>query len=237
MSPTTTPIIERSVIIRRGIQTVGLLTVSMSLVLFLSAGTVAWSEAWIFLGLFLVYFIIWVSWGLKHSPDLIMERGQALRKGGKPWDMRIVRINLLLSLITYLVAGLDAMRFQWSTVAFPAQALGLALLLAGYVLPFLALSNNPFASGVVRIETERGHQVARGGPYRIVRHPMYVGTILADIGTPVFLGSLWALIPGFLMAALFIYRTAREDATLLEELPGYQEYAQSVRYRLIPGLW
>ncbi|MEX1247892.1 MAG: isoprenylcysteine carboxylmethyltransferase family protein [Anaerolineales bacterium] len=90
---------------------------------------------------------------------------------------------------------------------------------------------------MARIQTERGHRVSTGGPYQFVRHPMYVGSILADIGVPLFLGSYWALIPSALMAALFIYRTAREGITLQEELPGYKEYAQKVRYRLLSGAW
>lgn len=228
---------ERRTVLARGFTTVALLVSVMGLTLFLSAGSLVWTQAWIFIGLFLSYFILWVYWGLRYSPDLIMERSQSLQKGGEAWDQVIVRVNVLLSVTTYVVAGLDAVRYQWSLVTPAPQAVGLVLLILGYVLPFFALSNNPFASGVVRIQTERGHRVSTGGPYQIVRHPMYVGAILADIGVPLFLGSYWAMIPGAMMAVLFIYRTAREDITLQEKLPGYKEYAQKVRYRLLPGVW
>jgi protein-S-isoprenylcysteine O-methyltransferase Ste14 len=229
--------IERRSILARGFRTVALLTIAMSAALFLSAGSFAWPQAWIFLALFLIYFVLWITWGLRYSPDLIMERGQSLRKGGEDWDQVLIRINILLSITTYVVAGLDAGRYHWSSVNPILQVIGFTFLTLGFVLPFLALMNNPFASGIVRIQTERGHKVSTSGPYQIVRHPMYVGSILADLGVPLFLGSYWALIPGFLMAVLFIYRTAREDQTLIEKLPGYRAYTEKVRYRLVPGLW
>lgn len=96
---------------------------------------------------------------------------------------------------------------------------------------------NAFLAEYVRIQSERGHTVCTTGPYRIVRHPMYVGVILTVLGIPVLLGSLYALIPAALIAALFILRTALEDRTLRQELPGYAEYARDVRWRLVPGIW
>jgi protein-S-isoprenylcysteine O-methyltransferase Ste14 len=89
----------------------------------------------------------------------------------------------------------------------------------------------------VRIQKERGHAVATGGPYRFVRHPSYVGGILFELAAPILLGSWWALIPGMLNAILFVVRTALEDKTLQAELDGYQDYAARVRYRLLPGVW
>ncbi len=80
-------------------------------------------------------------------------------------------------------------------------------------------------------------QRSRGGPYRFVRHPMYVGILFMSSGMPLLLGSWWALIPGLLTIILFFVRTALEDKTLQAELPGYVEYSQKVRYRLIPGIW
>lgn len=236
----TTQIVDekRRDILIRGLILVAVYVAAYCLVLFLSAGTLAWPEAWTFIALFAAYFVIWLSWGLKNNPDLLIERAQSMSGKGKPWDTVLVRVNLLVSVVTYTVAGLDAVRFGWSEVNPVLKAIGLILLIVGgYILPFLALSNNPFASGTVRIQTERGHRVASGGPYQFVRHPMYVGAIIADFAIPLFLGSYWALIPGAVMAAIFIYRTAREDETLKEELPGYREYAKKVRYRLVPGVW
>jgi protein-S-isoprenylcysteine O-methyltransferase Ste14 len=98
------------------------------------------------------------------------------------------------------------------------------------------VSNAFFAEGV-RIQEERGHTVATGGPYRYVRHPGYVGAIAAGLSTPFLLGSPWALIPAGISATLYVVRTALEDRTLREELPGYAEYAEQTGYRLLPGVW
>lgn len=236
MTAQTTTSLERRPILARAFTTVGVMTLAMFAVLFLSAGTFAWPQAWVYLALFIAYFVTWISWGLRKNPDLIFERAQAMERGGESWDRVIVRLNVLVSLLNLLVAGL-AIRYQAPAPAFWLQATGFGFLLLGYVLPFLALTNNPFASGVVRIQTERGHRVASKGPYQVVRHPMYAGTLLAALGAPVFLGSYWALLPGLLHICLLVYRTAREDDTLQAELVGYKDYAQKVRFRLLPGLW
>jgi protein-S-isoprenylcysteine O-methyltransferase Ste14 len=100
-----------------------------------------------------------------------------------------------------------------------------------------AMASNAYFAEGVRIQTERGHTVATGGPYRYVRHPGYTGAILAQLVTPCLLGSLWAWIPTLASAALYVVRTYLEDQTLQVELPGYPAYTQQTRYRLIPGVW
>jgi protein-S-isoprenylcysteine O-methyltransferase Ste14 len=90
---------------------------------------------------------------------------------------------------------------------------------------------------VGRIQEDRNHRVVAKGPYRIVRHPMYAGVILGVLGLPLALGSWWALIPAGLLSGLFVVRTALEDQMLLRQLPGYAEYAQRTRHRLLPGIW
>jgi protein-S-isoprenylcysteine O-methyltransferase Ste14 len=107
----------------------------------------------------------------------------------------------------------------------------------GYALVVWATASNAYFSQVVRLQSERGHAVATGGPYRFVRHPAYIGTILFELAAPILLDSWWALIPGALNAVLFLVRTSLEDRTLRSELEGYQEYASQVRFRLLPGIW
>jgi protein-S-isoprenylcysteine O-methyltransferase Ste14 len=113
--------------------------------------------------------------------------------------------------------------------------------LLGYALGNLifswSMASNPYFSGVVRIQEERGHTVAMGGPYRIVRHPGYVGYILFTLSTPLALGSLWGFVPAVLASLGMVVRTGLEDRTLREELAGYKDYARRVRYRLLPGVW
>ena len=99
------------------------------------------------------------------------------------------------------------------------------------------MTTNAFFSEGVRIQKERGHVVTTTGPYRYVRHPGYVGSILVHLGTPLLLGSLWALIPSGVLVVLFVMRTYLEDKMLMDELPGYKIYAQQTLARLFPGVW
>jgi protein-S-isoprenylcysteine O-methyltransferase Ste14 len=136
-----------------------------------------------------------------------------------------------------LVAGLEA-RYNWSTTfSLPVILLSLVAILAGYILGSYALIENRFFSGMVRIQFDRGHQVVSSGPYRWMRHPGYVGALLAYLATPFFLDSTWAFIPAVFLSIVLIIRTQLEDKVLQEELPGYREYAVRVRYRLLPGVW
>lgn len=136
-----------------------------------------------------------------------------------------------------LGAGLDR-RFEWSPpLPMQVAAAALAVIALCAVLTIWAMAANRFFSGLVRIQSERGHTTVTGGPYRWLRHPGYAATILADLAAPLVLGSLWALIPGGLTGAIIVIRTALEDRTLQAELAGYREYTRRVRYRLLPGVW
>ena len=115
--------------------------------------------------------------------------------------------------------------------------LGYALLIAGMVGLTWAESVNKFFEPTVRIQTDRGHRVIDTGPYAIVRHPGYAFGYPLFLGMSLALGSLWALIPAILIGRFLVLRTIWEDQTLREELAGYKEYTQRVRYRLIPGVW
>jgi len=159
------------------------------------------------------------------------------RKGGKRWDTAIMSTVGLLGLARLIVAGLDQ-RYGW-TGGFPVstQIFALVLSAAGYALGVWATASNAYFSQIVRIQTERDHTVARGGPYQYVRHPAYVGTILFALAVPILLASWWALLLGGVNAILFVLRTALEDRDLQTELTGYADYARQVRYRLLPGIW
>ena len=168
-------------------------------------------------------------------PDLIAER-LGPRKGGKSWDVAILSIVGIGNLIRLVVAGLDY-RYGWSSVPVWLQITAAVIVAAAYALMVWATYSNKYFSQVMRIQDERDHAVATGGPYRTVRHPAYVGTVLAELFVALLLGSWWALIPGLIDAALMVLRTALEDRTLRAELGGYETYANEVRYRLIPGVW
>jgi protein-S-isoprenylcysteine O-methyltransferase Ste14 len=176
---------------------------------------------------------------IRTNPDLIAERAQSLEKEDvKGWDRPILFFLLLIGpLAMMIVAGVDE-RFGWSPqIPLALKLVALAIMVMGYVVGTWAMAVNRYFSAVVRIQKDRGQTVVTDGPYRFVRHPAYATGIVSFILTPILLGSLWALIPSSLVAVVTVARTALEDKTLLEELDGYQEYAQQVRYRLLPGVW
>jgi len=220
------------------LRTLAMLSVA-SLVLLLVSGRWDWAWGWVY--------VIWsILAGIATQgalawlrPELWAERLGSLEKhNAKTWDRWIVPvISFFGPLVIILVAGLDV-RFGWtSTWPKGLPWIGLAGILIGYGLGTWALFANPFFSGVVRIQTERGHHVVSGGPYHLVRHPAYAGNLVYYLAVPLMLGSLWAIIPAMLVSGLMIVRTALEDRVLQKELGGYAAYATRVRYRLLPGVW
>jgi protein-S-isoprenylcysteine O-methyltransferase Ste14 len=144
---------------------------------------------------------------------------------------------IILPGVVSLVAGLNH-RFGWPPVVSAAwQVAGIMVYILVETFATWAMAVNAFFSSQVRIQTDRGHSVITGGPYRFVRHPAYAAGILAALASAPFLESWWALIPAVASIPFFILRTSLEDQTLQDELPGYREYAQKVRYRLLPGIW
>lgn len=204
--------------------------------IFVPAGTLKWTEAWVFIILYTVAVSAAIIWMKKKAPGLLKER-MGKKKDVKSWDKIFRALYSIFLLGMLILPGLDAVRFQWSNVSLIAKILAFIGFLPGSGLAFWAMKENAYSSDVVRIQEDRGHTVCTTGPYKYVRHPMYVGVILIMLCFPLSLGSLYTFIPAVIIVILFFSRTALEDKTLLEELPGYKEYAQKVRYRLIPGLW
>jgi len=202
-------------------------------ILFISSGRLDWVWVWVYVGVGIGIMAINM---LILPPELIAERGQP-RENVKNWDRVVTTLSLFPTLGSLVVAGLDE-RFAWSPeLALVVHLVALAVMVLGQGLFSWAMASNKFFSTAVRIQMDRGHAVATGGPYRYVRHPGYVGYVVSTLSTPLIFGSLWALIPAALTACLLVVRTALEDRTLLEELDGYQDYAARVRYRLLPGVW
>jgi protein-S-isoprenylcysteine O-methyltransferase Ste14 len=208
----------------------------MAVALFWSAGRVDWWPAWAAIAVMASWIIATAIVILRFNKDLLAER-LGPRKGAKPWDTTLMSILGMTQLIRYVVAGFDR-RFNW-TQEFPVsvQIVSLVLCFLGYSLFLWATASNSFFSQIVRIQSERGHAVARTGPYKHVRHPSYAGAIVYELAVAVLLTSWWALLVGAVNAALLILRTHLEDRTLQVELPGYQEYSREVHHRLIPGIW
>ena len=204
--------------------------------IFVPAGTFQWTEAWIFLALYMIAVGAALIRMKKKAPDLLKERMKR-KKDAKRWDKIFMVIYSIFLMFLLVVPGLDAVRFGWSKVGLIVKLLAFIGYLPAFAIVYWTMKENAYLSDVVRIQEDRGHTVCTTGPYKYVRHPMYMGVILIMLCYPLSLGSLYALIPAVIIVILFLIRTALEDKTLNEELAGYKEYAQKVRYRLLPGLW
>ena len=209
------------------------------LILFVCGGDPGWWQAWIYSILIFAAGVGGRYWAERRHPGLLAER-QNLEKiqEAKAWDKvlsPLMAVSVGFPLV--IVAGLDH-RYGWSPV-FPVWLIvpGFILIAIGYAIAVWALVENRFFSSVMRVQADRGHVVCDSGPYRIIRHPGYTGNILPLPGIVLALSSLWTLIPAAVALIIAVIRTALEDRTLQEELPGYQEYARRVRYRLFPGIY
>jgi protein-S-isoprenylcysteine O-methyltransferase Ste14 len=211
----------------------------ISLILFISGGDFGWWQAWMFSLLIIAAGIGGRIWAESRHPGLLAERQSTENfNSAKAWDKvlaPLMAISLVFPMV--IVAGLDH-RYGWSP-EFPLwlSVIGFILITLGYAFAAWALAENRFFFSVVCIQMDRGHVVCDSGPYRIVRHPGYAGNIPPLLGIVLALGSVWTLIPAAVALIIAMIRTALEDQTLQEELPGYREYARRVRYRLIPGIY
>jgi len=209
------------------------------MVLLVCGGDFDWWEAWGYSVLIVAAGLGGRIWAERRHPGLMAER-QNMEKAqsAKAWDKVLAPLMALsVSFPLVIVAGLDH-RFGWSPV-FPLwlMVLGFLLISVGYAFAAWAFIENRFFSSVVRIQADRGHVVCDSGPYRIVRHPGYAGTIPPLLGIVLALSSMWTLVPAAVALIIAVIRTALEDQTLQDELPGYRDYARRVRYRLIPGIY
>jgi protein-S-isoprenylcysteine O-methyltransferase Ste14 len=210
--------------------------VLMGAMLFLTAGRIDWPAAWIFLGTYALTVLTVGIWVARKHPDVINERGK-IAHNAKSWDKVLMMIYTVMLFILFGVAGLDAGRYGGSAIPLAVQVTGYAGFLLATAVTYWAMAVNPFLATIVRIQADRGHYVVTSGPYRYVRHPMYAMMFFMWPGIALALGSWWALPPAAVIVIVFVIRTALEDKTLQAGLPGYAEYAQHTRYRLVPGVW
>ena len=197
-----------------------------------------WWEAWVYAIISILGFAISRMLAARRHPDLITERARFMQhENAKPWDKLLAPFLGLGGGLVMLVAGLDAL-FGWSPMfSLPLKILSLLVILAGYALGSYALIENRFFSGMVRLQTDRGHQLVSSGPYRWIRHPGYTGALLTYLATPFFLDSRWSFMPVLFITIVLVIRTRLEDEVLQNELEGYRDYTKQVRYRLLPGIW
>jgi protein-S-isoprenylcysteine O-methyltransferase Ste14 len=210
-----------------------ILPVITAAVAFIAAGRLDWTWAWVYLAMNLATALVVTPIAIHTNPVTVAAHEEPTK--AQRWDVGSLLVVLGLYIALPLVAGLDE-RFGWAPdISIAWHVAGGVVLAVGLALPSWVMTVNPFIWSDVTIQS--GQMVCTAGPYQIVRHPAYTGLILQALGIPILLGSLWALVPGIVAAAFIIAATIREDRTLQAELAGYREYAERVRFRLVPGVW
>ena len=212
--------------------------VFMGMLLFVPAGTLDWRGGWIFMAEMVIGSVVTVLWLERHDPGLLNERMSGpYQKGQVFWDKVFMSLMIVVWYGWLVLMALDAKRWATSHVPEWVNVFGAVLIPLGFLAVLRTFRENSFAAPVIKIQKERGQKVISTGPYRIVRHPMYAGALLYMLGMPLLLGSwlglaVLPLIIGFLTIRIFI-----EERALRKDLPGYDEYAARVRYRLVPYIW
>lgn len=204
----------------------------IALFLFVPAGTLDYWQGWAYMAVVLIPAAIVITYFMINDPAFLERR---LRTRGKEAQQNlIIKLALPVFIIGFLLPGLDH-RFGWSSVPTELVLAADALVFLSYMFIFLVFKENSWAGRTVQVE--KGQKVVTTGPYAIMRHPMYFGSIIMYTASPIALGSYWALPPFLLMISVFIYRILNEEEVLRRELPGYTEYCKKTRYRLVPYVW
>ncbi|OBB67994.1 isoprenylcysteine carboxylmethyltransferase family protein [Mycobacterium sp. 852014-50255_SCH5639931] len=208
---------------------------SFGLILFLPAGTFRYWQAWVFIGVFMAATIVPVVYLARNNPAALQRRMNAGPRAEPRAAQKFIITGSFLVLFAAMVLSALDHRFGWSSVPAWLSVLGDVLVLAGLGMAMLVIVQNGYAAATITVES--GQTLVSNGLYRFVRHPMYVGNVVMMIGMPLALGSYWALllvIPGCI---LLVLRILDEETLLTQELTGYREYRQRVRYRLMPYIW
>jgi protein-S-isoprenylcysteine O-methyltransferase Ste14 len=207
----------------------------MASVLFLAAGTLDYWQAWTFLAVYVALSVAITLYLAKQDPGLLERRMSGGPLAEKRTSQKIIMSVTSLGFIGLLVVPALDRRFAWSHMPPSVAVAGDVLMALGWLVIFFVFKENTFTSAT--IELAPGQRVISTGPYALVRHPMYAGALIMLLGIPIALGSWWgALVIVAIMPAL-IWRLIDEERFLARNLPGYAEYQEKVRYRLIPRVW
>jgi protein-S-isoprenylcysteine O-methyltransferase Ste14 len=223
---------SKSELIKAAALRIGLGIPIIVLIIILPAGTWAYWQGWMYLGtLFIPMFFVIAYFSVK-DPELLKRRMHTREKEAA--QRKIIGLSFIYFLAAFILPGLDV-RFGWSQVPPLVAIIADVFVFAGYMIFVWVMNFNSYLSRVVEVDTNQ--KVVSNGPYALVRHPMYFGVSIMYIASPLALGSYWAIIPAMLIVPLLVARIRNEEEVLLRELPGYAEYTQKVKYRLLPGLW
>ena len=204
----------------------------VGLLIFLPAGTLAFSKGWLLMGLLFGPMFVAGLVMLAKSPAFLEKRLDVKEK--RSAQQGVVKLSGLMFIAGFVVAGLD-FRFGWSQMPKAVTVVAAVLFLLAYLLYAEVMRENAYLSRTIQVE--EGQTVVSTGLYGIVRHPMYMATLLLFLVMPLVLGSWWALIPFAFYPAIIISRLKDEEELLTRELAGYEEYKEKVKYRIIPFIW
>lgn len=205
-------------------------------ILFLIAGNWHWSGAWWYLGLQIVNTTLKGVLLIAARPEL-QERREKPGEGTQGWDRVLAPLMALSTLIISLSAALGyRLAGQWEITLW-LRVLAVVVATGGYLLTLWSMRQNAFFEGSVRLQSDFDHHVVSSGPYRLVRHPGYLGVTIYNLVLPLVMGSVWGFLAVGCYFIVLIWRTALEDRFLRNNLSGYAEYAQSTQWRLFPGIW
>lgn len=202
---------------------------------FAAAGTLNWPAGWLFLLGHFAYGAGLAAWLARRMPGRLAKRREPFTANQPLWDKLILWLALFAFLPFFVLPPLDAVRFGWSRMPWWLQALGFAGVAAAEWLYVVVLRENPYLSRAV--QPQEAQTIITSGPYAVVRHPYYAATILLILCLPLALGSYWSLPLGAPIVLLAVTRIVREEQYLRRNVPGYAEYAQTVRWRLLPHVW
>lgn len=207
----------------------------LALLLFGPAWTLRFPEAWLYWGILAAFSFWCTAYFVRHDPSLIRRRMHAGPLAEHERSQQIIQtVTAVLGIAVFVLPGFDH-RLGWSSLPVAVVVLGDALVAAGLLLVFRVFQENGWAASTIQVEDDQ--PVIRTGPYAWVRHPMYAGSLLLFLATPLALGSLPALVPAVLLCAAVVVRLLDEERFLVERLPGYADYRREVPYRLVPGVW
>ena len=204
----------------------------VGLLLFLPAGTLRYPGGWLFAGLLFVPMLIAGFVMLFKSPDFLAKRLDAREK--QATQRGVLAFSGLMFIAGFVVAGLD-FRFGWSKMPLSVTVAASVLFLLAYALYAEVMRENAYLSRTIKVE--EGQKVVDTGLYGIVRHPMYSATVVLFLSIPLVLGSLLAFLIFLVYPFIIAKRIRHEEQFLVQELPGYEEYRNKVKYRMIPFIW
>lgn len=222
----------RGPVVRRAAAVYAASVLAVAALLFLPAGTFDYWQAWLYLATLFIPVLALGSYLALRDPELL-ERRMRTRETALQ-QQRVLRWGLVFFVVGFVVPGLDR-RFGWSQVPTTVVMAADLVVLLGYALFVRVLLANRFASRIVEVMPDQ--PVIRSGPYALVRHPMYVAVLMIWLASPIALGSWWGLLPMLAILPVIVLRIVDEEATLRRDLPGYADYCDEVRYRLLPGIW